>query len=225
MTDRNLSGIGMTSARTRERLVERLRAEGITHESVLERIRTVPRHLFVDEALESRAYEDTALPIGYGQTISQPYIVALMTVALISDLPAGNRLQKVLEIGTGCGYQTAVLAPFVQHIYSVERIHALFRRAQENLRKLGINNVSLRHSDGWHGWKSQAPFQGILCAAAPEDIPPELLEQLDDGGRLVIPIGGRRRQHLITVTREGNEYRRQSIVPVSFVPLVEGTEN
>ena len=225
MTGRELNGIGMTSARTRDRLVERLRAEGIDHEAVLERIRTVPRHLFVDEALASRAYEDTALPIGYGQTISQPYIVALMTVALITDLPPGNRLQKVLEIGTGCGYQTAVLAPFVQHIYSVERIHALFRRAQENLRKLGINNVSLRHSDGWHGWKSQAPFQGILCAAAPPEVPPELLEQLDDGGRLVIPIGGRGRQHLIAVTRDGNEYRSRNIVPVSFVPLVEGTED
>ncbi len=225
MTGRDLNGIGMTSARTRERLVERLRAEGIRHEGVLERIRTVPRHLFVDEALASRAYEDTALPIGYGQTISQPYIVALMTVALITDLPPGNRLQKVLEIGTGCGYQTAVLAPFVQHIYSVERIHALYRRAQENLKRLGINNVSLRHSDGWHGWKSQAPFQGILCAAAPEKIPPELLEQLDDGGRLVIPIGERGRQTLIAVTREGSEYRSRNIVPVSFVPLVEGTEH
>lgn len=225
MTERDLNGIGMTSARTRERLIERLRMEGITHEGVLERIRTVPRHLFVDEALASRAYEDTALPIGYGQTISQPYIVALMTVALITDLPEGNRLQKVLEVGTGCGYQTAVLAPFVQHIYSVERIHPLFRRAQENLRTLGINNVSLRHSDGWHGWRSQAPFQGILCAAAPPEIPPELLEQLDDGGRLVIPFGGRGRQHLVSVTREGSEYRQQMITPVSFVPLVEGTEN
>ena len=224
MIERDLVGIGMTSARTRERLVERLRAEGITHEGVLERIRTVPRHLFVDEALASRAYEDTALPIGYGQTISQPYIVALMTVALITDLPPGNRLQKVLEIGTGCGYQTAVLAPFVQHIYSVERIHPLFRRAQENLRKLGITNVSLRHSDGWHGWRSQAPFQGILCAAAPPEIPPELLEQLDDGGRLVIPIGSRGRQHLISVTRDGDEYRRRTITPVSFVPMVGGTE-
>jgi protein-L-isoaspartate(D-aspartate) O-methyltransferase len=225
MTERDLNGIGMTSARTRERLVERLRAEGIAHEGVLERIRTVPRHMFVDEALASRAYEDTALPIGYGQTISQPYIVALMTVALITELPAGNRLQKVLEIGTGCGYQTAVLAPFVQHIYSVERIHPLFRRAQENLRKLGINNVSLRHSDGWQGWRSQAPFHGILCAAAPPDIPPELLDQLDDGGRLVIPIGGRGRQHLVSVTRDGHEYRERVIMPVSFVPLVEGTEN
>jgi len=225
MSDPSLNGIGMTSARTRDRLVERLRAEGINHESVLERIRCVPRHMFVDEALASRAYEDTALPIGYGQTISQPYIVALMTVALITDLPPGNKLSKVLEIGTGCGYQTAVLAPFVQHIYSVERIHPLFRRAQENLRRLGINNVSLRHSDGWHGWRSQAPFQGILCAAAPADIPPEVLEQLDDGGRLVMPIGGRGRQHLVSVTREGDEYRRRSLTPVSFVPLVEGTEN
>src|SRR5690606_19159702 len=172
---------------TRDRLVERLRVEGIEHPGVLERIRDVPRHLFVDEALASRAYEDTALPIGFGQTISQPFIVALMTVALITDLPPENKLSKVLEVGTGCGYQTAVLAPFVQHVYSVERIHPLFRRAQENVRKLGINNVSLRHSDGWHGWRSQAPFQGILCAAAPPEVPPELLEQLDDGGRLVIP--------------------------------------
>ncbi|HEX7080893.1 MAG TPA: protein-L-isoaspartate(D-aspartate) O-methyltransferase [Gammaproteobacteria bacterium] len=225
MTGADLNGIGMTSARTRDRLVERLRNEGITHEPVLERIRSVPRHLFVDEALASRAYEDTALPIGYGQTISQPYIVALMTVALITDLPAGVKLAKVLEVGTGCGYQTAVLAPFVQHIYSVERVHALFRRAQENLRRLGINNVSLRHSDGWHGWRSQAPFQGILCAAAPPEIPPELLEQLDEnGGRLVIPIGGRGRQNLVSVTREGNEYRKRTLTPVSFVPLVEGTE-
>ena len=225
MNDPRLNGIGMTSARTRDRLVERLRAEGIHHESVLERIRAVPRHMFVDEALASRAYEDTALPIGYGQTISQPYIVALMTVALITDLPPGNKLSKVLEIGTGCGYQTAVLAPFVQHVYSVERIHPLFRRAQENLRRLGINNVSLRHSDGWHGWRSQAPFQGILCAAAPAEIPPEVLEQLDDGGRLVIPIGGRGRQHLVSVTRDGDEYRQRRLTAVSFVPLVEGTEN
>jgi protein-L-isoaspartate(D-aspartate) O-methyltransferase len=224
MSDKRL-GIGMTSARTRDRLVERLWNEGITHEAVLERIRTVPRHLFVDEALASRAYEDTALPIGYGQTISQPFIVALMTVALITDLPPNVHLSKVLEIGTGCGYQTAILAPFVQHIYSVERIHPLLERAKQNLRQLNVNNVSLRHSDGWHGWRSQAPFQGIICAAAPEDIPLELLEQLDEGGRLIIPVGGRGRQSLMRITRDGDEFRRRELSPVSFVPLVEGTEN
>jgi protein-L-isoaspartate(D-aspartate) O-methyltransferase len=224
MNDKRLNGIGMTSARTRDRLVERLRQEGITHEGVLERIRSVPRHMFVDEALESRAYEDTALPIGYGQTISQPYVVALMTAALISDPPPSVKLAKVLEIGTGCGYQTAVLAPFVQHVYSVERINPLLKRAQENLRALDINNVSLRHSDGWHGWRSQAPFQGILVAAAPPDVPPELLEQLDEGGRLVIPIGPRGRQSLVRITREGNEFKRRRLTSVSFVPFVEGTE-
>ena len=173
------NGIGMTSARTRERLIERLKAEGIKNAAVLERMRAVPRHLFVDEALASRAYEDTALPIGFGQTISQPYIVAAMTAALVEGAP--KKLTRVLEIGTGCGYQTAVLAPFVQHVYSVERIAPLLQRARSMLAELQISNVSLRHADGWHGWRSQAPFQGILAAAAPQIVPPELLEQLDDG--------------------------------------------
>jgi protein-L-isoaspartate(D-aspartate) O-methyltransferase len=216
------NGIGMTSARTRERLIERLKAEGIRHKAVLERVRAVPRHLFVDEALASRAYEDTALPIGFGQTISQPYIVAAMTVALIEG---GKKLTRVLEIGTGCGYQTAVLAPFVQHIYSVERIQPLVQRARSMLASLSITNVSLRHADGWHGWRSQAPFQGMIVAAAPEMVPPELYEQLDeDGGRLVIPIGARGRQTLLRVTRSGEEFEREELLPVSFVPFVEGTE-
>jgi protein-L-isoaspartate(D-aspartate) O-methyltransferase len=216
------NGIGMTSARTRERLVERLKAEGIRNAAVLERIRAVPRHLFVDEALASRAYEDTALPIGFGQTISQPYIVAAMTGALIEG--AAKKLTRVLEIGTGCGYQTAVLAPFVQHLYSVERIAPLLQRARTMLAELRVSNVSLRHADGWHGWRSQAPFQGILAAAAPEFVPPELLEQLDDGGRLVIPIGARGQQMLLRVTRNGDEFTREELLPVSFVPFVEGTE-
>lgn len=225
MIDQKLSGIGMTSARTRERLIERLRAEGITNAAVLERIRSVPRHIFVDEALASRAYEDTALPIGFGQTISQPYIVAMMTAALIADLPRGANLGKVLEIGTGCGYQTAVLAPFAQHIYSLERIQPLVRRARENLSALNISNVSLRHADGWHGWRSQAPFAAILVAAAPEEIPQSLLDQLDEGGRLVIPIGLRGRQSLVMVTRDGDEFRRRELAPVSFVPFIAGTED
>jgi protein-L-isoaspartate(D-aspartate) O-methyltransferase len=218
---RNGNGIGMTSARTRDRLIDRLKAEGITNAAVLERVRSVPRHLFVDEALASRAYEDTALPIGFGQTISQPYIVAAMTEALIEG--GGKKLTRVLEIGTGCGYQTAVLAPFVQHIYSVERIQPLVQRARAILSELRISNVSVRHADGWHGWRSQAPFQGILVAAAPEMVPPELYEQLDDGGRLVIPIGTKGRQTLLRVTRNGDEFKREELLPVSFVPFVEGT--
>jgi protein-L-isoaspartate(D-aspartate) O-methyltransferase len=216
------NGIGMTSARTRERLVDRLRDEGIRNAAVLERIRAVPRHLFVDEALASRAYEDTALPIGFGQTISQPYIVAAMTSALVEG--STKKLTRVLEIGTGCGYQTAVLAPFVQHVYSVERIAPLLQRARSMLMELRVSNVSLRHADGWHGWRSQAPFQGILAAAAPEFVPPELLDQLDEGGRLVIPIGARGQQMLVRVTRNGDEFKREELLPVSFVPFVEGTE-
>jgi protein-L-isoaspartate(D-aspartate) O-methyltransferase len=214
------NGIGMTSARTRDRLVERLKAEGIENTAVLERIRAVPRHLFVDEALASRAYENTALPIGFGQTISQPYIVAAMTEALIEG---GRRPTRVLEIGTGCGYQTAVLAPFAQHVYSVERVAPLLNRARATLAELKIANVSLRHADGWHGWRSQAPFQGILVAAAPEIVPPELIEQLDEGGRLVIPVGAPGRQMLVRVTRMGNELKREPLLPVSFVPFVGGT--
>ena len=221
MNVRERNGIGMTSARTRDRLIERLRDEGIKNPAVLERVRAVPRHLFVDEALASRAYEDTALPIGFGQTISQPYIVAAMTEALID----GPKLTRVLEIGTGCGYQTAVLAPFVQHIYSVERIQPLMQRARTILAELKISNVSLRHADGWHGWRSQAPFQGIIVAAAPEDVPPELYEQLDEGGRMLIPIGARGAQTLLRVTRTGAEFEREELLPVSFVPFVAGTDS
>ena len=225
MTEQRRAGIGMTSARTRDRLIDRLRREGIRNETVLERIRSVPRHLFVDEALASRAYEDTALPIGFGQTISQPYIVALMTDALVRDLGPDEKLKNVLEIGTGCGYQTAVLAPFAQHIYSVERVQPLVRRARQRLAELKITNVTLRHADGWYGWKSQAPFQGIVVAAAPSEIPQELLEQLDDGGRLVIPVGMRGGQRLECVTRHGDEFESEELGLVSFVPLVEGTDS
>jgi len=214
-------GIGMTSARTRERLIDRLKMEGIKNAAVLDRIRCVPRHLFVDEALASRAYEDTALPIGFGQTISQPFVVALMTEALIAG---GKKLTKVLEVGTGCGYQTAVLAPFVQHVYSVERIQPLVQRARARLSELKISNVSVRHADGFHGWRSQAPFQGILVAAAPQEIPQELREQLDDGGRMIIPIGMRGKQRLLRITRNGAEFEEEELIPVSFVPFVEGTE-
>ncbi len=215
----------MTSLRTRDRLIRRLRSEGIANEAVLDRIREVPRHLFVDEALASRAYEDTALPIGLGQTISQPYIVALMTEALVRGLAPGQKLRRVLEIGTGCGYQTAVAAPFAQHIFSMERLLSLLRRAQEQLRDLGVGNVSLRHGDGLGGWKAQAPFQGIIVTAAPADVPGELLEQLDEGGRLVIPIGARGGQRLQSITRTADGFRRETLGAVSFVPLLPGTCN
>ena len=228
MTEQKRNGIGMTSARTRERLIERLKDEGVRDVAVLERIRSVPRHLFVDEALASRAYEDTPLPIGFSQTISQPFVVARMTEALIEGYD-GKKIPKVLEIGTGCGYQTAVLAPFVQHIYSVERIQPLVQRARTKLAELRVSNVSLRHADGWLGWKSQAPFQGILVAAAPERIPPELLEQLDDGGRMIIPIGAQggargSMQKLLRVTRHGAQIDQEELFPVHFVPMVAGTE-
>jgi protein-L-isoaspartate(D-aspartate) O-methyltransferase len=216
-------GVGMTSERTRERLIARLRAQGIRDEAVLAQMRNVPRHVFVDEALASRAYEDTALPIGFAQTISQPYVVALMTEALVADMPEGEKLERVLEIGTGCGYQTAVVAAFARHVYSVERIFPLAQRAQQTLADLRIHNVSVRYADGWQGWRSQAPFQGVLVTAAAEVVPPKLLAQLDEGGRLIVPVGRPGRQMLTRITREGAELKRQELIAVSFVPLVEGT--
>lgn len=215
---RKMTGIGMTSARTRERLIARLREQGITNEQVLARIRAVPRHLFVDEALASRAYEDTALPIGHGQTISQPYIVARMTEALLEAGPA----RKVLEIGTGCGYQSAVLAPLVFSLYSVERIAALQTRARRVLRELKIANVHMKHGDGFEGWSAYAPFDGIICAAAAFSVPTTLLEQLGDGGRLLIPVGPDREQQLLRVTRRGDRLEREILGPVTFVPLLHG---
>ena len=218
MTDLRMTGIGMTSARTRDRLVQRLREQGISNLAVLERIRHVPRHIFVDEALASRAYEDTALPIGFGQTISQPYIVARMTEALLE----GGPLQKVLEIGTGCGYQTAVLAPLVGRIYSIERIEGLQRRAKERLRELQIRNVRFRLGDGAQGWKSQAPFDGMLVAAAPLTVPDTLLAQLAVGGRLVMPVGAEGAQQLIRFVRREQGIERRVLGMVAFVPLVGG---
>jgi protein-L-isoaspartate(D-aspartate) O-methyltransferase len=218
VTDPRFSGIGMTSARTRDRLVQRLRDQGIKSLDVLDRIRNMPRHIFVDEALSSRAYEDTALPIGFGQTISQPYIVARMTEALLE----GGPLQNVLEIGTGCGYQTAVLAGLVGKISTIERIEPLLKRAKERLKDLGIKNVRFRHGDGSAGWASQAPFDGILVAAAPLRVPEALLEQLALGGRLIMPVGPEGQQELIRFTKREQKVDRQSLGPVSFVPLLGG---
>ena len=214
----HLQGIGMTSQRTRDRLVERLAQEGITSEAVLEAMREIPRHIFVDEALASRAYENTALPIGYGQTISQPYIVARMTEILLRDGP----LQRVLEIGTGSGYQAAVLARLVAEVYTVERVDALQRKARRRFRELGLRNIRLKHCDGKLGWPGYAPFDGILATAAPVEIPPALLAQLAPGGRLVCPVGRRGGQRLVLVTRTTQGFVEEVLEPVSFVPLMTG---
>jgi protein-L-isoaspartate(D-aspartate) O-methyltransferase len=219
MADLRLAGIGMTSARTRDRLVQRLREQGISNAAVLERIRNVPRHIFVDEALGSRAYEDTALPIGFGQTISQPYIVARMTEALLEAGPADN----VLEVGTGCGYQTAVLAPLVKRVGTIERIEPLLARARGRLKELGIRNVRFRHGDGSLGWKTQGPFDGILVAAAPLAVPEALLKQLKVGGRLIVPIGAEGQQQLVRFTRREQRNDREALGPVACVPLLGGT--
>lgn len=210
-------GIGMTSSRTRERLIARLRSEGIKNEEVLEAMRNVPRHLFIDEALASRAYEDTALPIGYGQTISQPYIVALMTQTLFS----GVRPQNVLEIGTGSGYQTAVLAALVKDVYSVERIEPLLKRARGVLARLGNRNVRLKLTDGSWGWVEHARYDGIVVTAAAPEIPEALKEQLAPGGRLVIPVGSQTMQELILIRREGEGFSEERLEFVNFVPLIK----
>ncbi len=219
MSDTRMTGIGMTSARTRDRLVQRLREQGIANLTVLERIRNVPRHIFVDEALSSRAYEDTALPIGFGQTISQPYIVARMTEALLEGPP----LASVLEVGTGCGYQTAVLAPLVERLFTIERIEPLLERAKQRLKELEVRNVRFRHGDGGAGWKAHAPYDGILVAAAPLTVPELLLQQLGPSGRLIVPIGPEGEQELVRFTRKAERIERQALGPVAFVPLLAGT--
>jgi protein-L-isoaspartate(D-aspartate) O-methyltransferase len=215
---RDIQGIGMTSARTRDRLVQRLKEQGIRSADVLEQIRNVPRHLFVDEALASRAYEDTALPIGLGQTISQPYIVARMTEALLNNFEG----ETVLEIGTGCGYQTAVLSPLVKKIFTVERIPELLRKTKKRLQQLDIYNVQYRFGDGWEGWRKYGPYDGIVVAAAAGELPQKLLQQLAPAGRLVIPVGPSGRQELIMVTRQDDHFEQVSLGLVSFVPLVKG---
>lgn len=213
-----LQGIGMTSQRTRNRLVERLAREGIRSEAVLEAMREIPRHIFVDEALASRAYEDTALPIGHGQTISQPYIVARMTEILLRDGP----LRRVLEIGTGSGYQAAILARLVDEVFTVERVDALQRKARRRFRELGLRNIRLKHCDGMAGWRGYAPFDGIMATAAPPEVPVALLEQLAVGGRLVMPVGRQGAQHLVLITRSAEAYEQEVLEAVSFVPLVTG---
>jgi len=211
-------GIGMTSRRTRDRLIERLKQEGIQSHEVLEVMREIPRHIFVDEALASRAYEDTALPIGFGQTISQPYIVARMTEALLRDGP----VKRVLEIGTGSGYQAAILAKLAAEVYSVERIDALLKLARKRFQELGIRNIRLKHFDGRLGWPEYAPYDGIVATAAPAEVPEALLEQLAVGGRLVIPVGDRGTQELRLITRTSEGYEQELLNLVSFVPMLAG---
>lgn len=209
----------MTSQRSRDRLVRQLRDMGIESETVLASIRSTPRHIFIDEALASRAYDNTALPIGQNQTISQPYIVARMTEAL---LEAGD-LDKVLEIGTGCGYQTAILAQLARRVYSIERIEVLLAGARERFHTLNYRNIKAKYGDGTRGWPEHAPFQGILVSAAPAKIPEALLEQLAVGGRIIIPIGHSAGQKLLSVARTRTGFVEKSLDPVSFVPMLKGT--
>jgi len=215
----DIQGIGMTSQRTRDRLVDRLREKGIKDDRVLEAMRVTPRHIFIDEAMAHRAYEDTALPIGHGQTISQPYIVARMTEVLLE----GGIPNKVLEVGTGSGYQSAVLAQLVPRVYTVERIAALLQKAREAHRKMRLLNVYTKHSDGAWGWEANAPYDAIIVTAAPESVPPGLFEQLADGGRMVIPTGSRNGvQQLKLYTRKGDEVEEKDLELVRFVPLLGG---
>ncbi len=213
-----LHGIGMTSQRTRERMLVRLREQGIRDEVTLSAMGAIPRHRFVDEAIASRAYEDVALPIGYGQTISQPYIVARMTEVLRG--PGG--LGKVLEIGTGCGYQTAVLSKVAKEVYSLERIRPLLLKARGHLRELKLLNIKLNHADGTMGLPELAPFDGIMVTAAASHIPEDLLQQLAIGGRMVIPVGTDE-QTLFLIERTATEYRQSKLEAVKFVPLLGGT--
>lgn len=215
----NFQGIGMTSQRTRDRLIDRLRAKGISNNTVLEAMRSLPRHLFVDEALATRAYEDDALPIGHKQTISQPYTVARMTEALISEgIP-----EKVLEVGTGSGYQAALLAQIVDKVYSVELIKPLHLQARKLFMSLGIRNVQCKHSDGTWGWESYAPYDAIIVTAAAPEIPDSLLNQLKIGARLIIPVGSQdSAQQLLTLKRTPEGVTQEKLEDVSFVPLVRG---
>jgi protein-L-isoaspartate(D-aspartate) O-methyltransferase len=213
-------GLGMASQRSRERLVTQLTQEGIRDTRVLAAISKVPRHRFIDEALASRAYDNTALPIGFGQTISQPYVVARMTEQLLAE----PGVRSVLEIGTGCGYQTAILAELVDQVYSIERLQALHLQAKTRLKELGYTRAWLLHGDGYKGWPDHAPFDGILVAAASLAVPDALLRQLKLGGRLILPIGPPGRQVLRRIIRSHDGFETTDLDPVSFVPLVSGSQ-
>ena len=214
----NLNGVGMTSQRTRDRLVQRLRDQGITDERILDVINSTPRHAFVDEALAHRAYEDIALPIGFNQTISQPFIVARMTEALLGEGP----LDRVLEVGTGSGYQAAVLAQLVNKAYTVERISGLLEKAVSRFRLLGLRNIRYKHDDGVMGWPERGPFDGIIVTASPRRIPDELIEQLKVGGRMVVPVGQANHQELILLCKTRDGMTSEVLEAVRFVPLLGG---
>ena len=220
MNSIELAGVGMTSQRTRERLIQRLIDQGISSQPVLDVMRMTPRHLFLDQALSHKAYEDTALPIGYSQTLSQPYIVARMTEILLSAGP----LNKVLEIGTGSGYQTTILSQLVRQVCTVERIEPLLKKAQERFRKLGLQNISAELSDGSFGWDEHAPYDGIIATAAPQAVPEELLRQMAPDGILVIPVGNGQTQDLRLLRRvgESDEFNEEIVEKVKFVPLLGG---
>ncbi|MBA6390448.1 protein-L-isoaspartate(D-aspartate) O-methyltransferase [Colwellia sp. BRX10-3] len=211
------SNIGGKSSRSGELLAQKLLVEGIKNQQVLGAIARSPRHIFVPEILAHKAYDNTALPIGQGQTISQPYIVAKMSELLLADgVP-----DSILEIGTGSGYQTSILAQLTPKVFSVERIKSLQWQAKRRLRSMDLHNISMKHGDGWQGWQSKAPFQAIIVTAAPTEVPAALLEQLADGGRLIIPVG-EQSQILKLITRHGDEFKEQQIEAVRFVPLVPG---
>jgi protein-L-isoaspartate(D-aspartate) O-methyltransferase len=214
----DVSGVGMTSQRTRNRLTDRLREQGIVNEAVLQVMASTPRHLFVDEALAHRAYEDTALPIGNSQTISQPYIVARMTELLLQDVPPTS----VLEVGTGSGYQTAILAQLMDQVFTVERISALLDRALGRFRQLGLHQIKSKYDDGHLGWAEKGPFDAIIVTASPREVPAALLAQLRAGGRLIIPVGDAETQTLTLVTRGEDGFETTSVEPVRFVPLLGG---
>jgi protein-L-isoaspartate(D-aspartate) O-methyltransferase len=217
---KNQAGIGMTSQRTRSRMIERLREQGIGDERVLRAMAAVPRHLFVEEALASRAYEDTALPIGFGQTISQPYVVARMTQELLRN---GEHPGRILEVGTGCGYQAAVLARIFPEVYSIERIKALLERARGNLIGLKLANLRLAHGDGYAGLEQAAPFRSIIVAAAASAVPEPLLRQLAHGGRMILPLrAGSDAQRLVLIERSRRGYIESELDAVRFVPLEAG---
>lgn len=221
LSERQISGVGMTSQRTRDRLIDRLRAKGIDDERVLAVMRSTPRHLFMDEALATRAYEDTSLPIGHGQTISQPFVVARMTSALLAGMPDVGA--RVLEIGTGSGYQAAVLSALVAEVFTVERVRPLLDQARQRFRQLGLDNIRTGYADGGTGWPDEAPFDGILLTAAPECVPQALFEQLTPTGCLIVPEGGRGSQELVRYRLAPGQAREREVLDlVSFVPFLGG---